>query len=63
MNIYVFDLKKKKKIGKGGFGNVYKIKKKDSEEFFAVKFLQFDLKDMTEPQKMNLIREIDIIQR
>ncbi|KAK8880351.1 hypothetical protein M9Y10_003018 [Tritrichomonas musculus] len=52
-----------KKIGDGGFADVYKVKDKETSEIFAAKVFLHNIEDTSEVEKIQLKREIEIMNR
>lgn len=52
---------KGKKIGKGGFGNVYKTFAKDCGDEYAAKISIYEIDQCLEEMIIDLTREVDII--
>jgi len=51
------------KIGAGNYGNVYKIKAKNQEKYYAGKFLKLNPDLMMDEDKLGLERELEIMQK
>ena len=52
---------KKKKLGSGNFGTVYKITDKKTKEEFAAKVLKNEFNDLEDIDKINFSREVNIM--
>ncbi|CAG2166491.1 unnamed protein product [Oppiella nova] len=51
------------KIGSGGFGDVFKVKNKSSNEVYAVKVIDFIAKELTDKHKRDVYKEVEYLKR
>ena len=54
------DFKIMDKIGKGSFGKVFTIQEKETNKIYAAKISQNDFNEISESQRVDLVREINI---
>ncbi len=61
LGAYNINLTTENKIGGGQYADVYKIQKKDNQQFYAAKFLKIPLSFINSLEKLGYDRELQIL--
>ena len=61
VSAYKMKLNDENKIGSGQYADVYRVKKKDSKQMYAVKVIKIPLKYIDSLEKLGYDRELQIL--